>query len=86
MRFDPGKPVDHVRADALQVARPVDVVLFIEARFEFDKSRNLRAVFGRIDERGDDGRIARGAIQRLLDCKDVRVGCGLTDELHDRIE
>ena len=87
VRLETGETVDDVRADALQVARPMDVVLFVEARFELDQHRDLLAVLGSFDQRVDDRRVAaRGAVQRLLDREHVRIDGRLTHELHDRIE
>ena len=80
------KPVDDVRPDVFQVACPVNVVLFIKARLKLDQRRDLLSVFGRFDERLNDGRGAAGPIQCLLDGKHVRIRCCLTHELNDRIE
>ena len=86
VHLDPRQAVDDVGADPLQVARPVDVVLFVEARLELDQRRDLFAGFGRLHERRDDGRVAGSPVQRLLDRQDVRIFGGLAHELHDRIE
>ena len=86
VRLEAEQPVHDVRADALQVARPVDVVLFVEARLELDERRDLFAVLGGVDQRADDRRVARRAVERLLDREDVGIFGGLVHELHDRIE
>ena len=46
--------VDHLRAGALEVARPADVGLLVEARLEFDQRGDGLAGFGGFGERLDD--------------------------------
>ena len=86
VRLEAGEAVDDVAAGLFQLARPVDVVLLVKARLELDEHRDLLAVFGGADQRGDDRRIAADAVQRLLDCEHVLVLGGLRDELHDAVE
>jgi hypothetical protein len=56
-----------VGARALQLARPDDVRLLVEARLDLDQDHDLFATLGGTDQRLDDRRIARGPIQRHLD-------------------
>ena len=87
MRLEPDQPVDDVRAGPLQLARPDDVRLFVEASLDLDEDHDLLAAFGRPDERLDERRVTGRAVQRLLDRQDVRVVRGLGDEpLHGRGE
>ena len=64
------RAVEDVDAGALQLARPDDVVLLVEARLELDGHRDLLAVLGRGDERLHDLRVRAGAVQRHLDRQD----------------
>ena len=84
MRLEPDQAVDDVRAGPLQLARPDDVRLLVEARLDLDQDDDLLAALGGADERLDDGRVARRAVERLLDGQDVRVVGGLGDEPLDR--
>ena len=72
--------VDHVYAGPFEFARPRNIGLFVEARFDFDDCEHLFAVVGGFDERVDDRGVTRGAVQGLLDGQHVRVGCRLFDE------
>ncbi len=72
--------VDDVAAGPLQGARPGDVGHLVEARLHLDQHHHLLAGGGRVDQRVDDRRVARGAVQRLLDGQHVGVGRGLLDE------
>ena len=45
------EPVDDLHAGALQVARPADVGLLVEARLELDQRGDRLAGFGRFGER-----------------------------------
>ena len=84
--FRPEEAVDDVRARLLEHARPVDVRLLVEARLELDDRRHLLAALGRADERLDDGRVAAGAVERLLDREHVGIVGGARDELDDAVE
>ncbi len=57
MRLESGEAVDDVRADAFERSRPVDVVLFVEARLELDQDGDLLSVLGRAIKRPDDRRV-----------------------------
>ena len=87
MGFESDEAVDDVHARLLELARPLDVGLFVEARLDLDERHDLLACFCSVDECVDNRRVARGAIQRLLDRENLRVGRGLFDEsLHARRE
>ena len=76
----------HLRAGALEVARPADIGLLVEASLQLDQRRHGLAGFRRLGERRDDGRFRRGAVERLLDRDHVRIARRLAQELHHRVE
>src|SRR5215470_2056276 len=78
--------VDHLDAGALQVARPADVALLVEARLQLDQGRDRLASLGRFDQRLHDWRVVGRAVERLLDRDHRWVAGGLADELRDDIE
>ena len=80
VRLEPDQAVDDVGAGPLELARPDDVGLLVEARLDLDQHDDLLAALGGPDERLDDRRVARRPVQRLLDRQDVRVVGGLGDE------
>ena len=80
VRLEPDQAVDDVRAGPLQLARPDDVGLLVEAGLDLDEDDDLLAALGGPDERLDDRRVAGRPVQRLLDRQDVRVVGGLGDE------
>ena len=82
--LEPDQAVDDVGAGALQLARPDDVRLLVEAGLDLDQDDDLLAALGGPDERLDDRRVARRPVERLLDRQDVRVVGGLGDEPLDR--
>ena len=84
VRLEPDQPVHDVRAGALELARPDDVRLLVEAGLDLDQDDDLLAALGGADERLDDGRVARRPVERLLDREDVGVVGGLGDEPLDR--
>src|SRR6476620_8742446 len=87
VRLEPNDAIDNVTARALERSGPLDVGLLVEAGFDLDQRHYLLARLGRVDERVDDRRVAGGAVQRLLDGEDMRVGRRLLDEpLHARGE
>ena len=86
VRLEVDEAVHHGSAGALQRLGDFEVRLFVEARLELDDGGDVLAGFGGGDERGDDRRILRGAIERLLDSDDGWIGRGLADELHHRVE
>ena len=80
VRLEPDQPVHDVRPGALELARPDDVGLLVEAGLDLDQDDDLLAALGGPDERLDDRRVARRPVQRLLDGQDVRVVGRLGDE------
>ena len=71
VRLEPDQAVDDVGAGALELARPDDVRLLVEAGLDLDEDDDLLAALGGPDERLDDRRVARRPVQRLLDREDV---------------
>ena len=80
VRLEPDQPVHDVGAGALQLARPDDVRLLVEAGLDLDQDDDLLAALGGPDQRLHDRRVARRPIQRLLDGQDLGVVGGLGDE------
>ena len=78
--------IDDLRARALEIPRPADVGLFVEARLEFDERGDRLAGLRRFDEGSDDRAVGRGAIERLLDRDDVGIVRRLVEELDDDVE
>ncbi|MDQ0991688.1 hypothetical protein QFZ74_002916 [Streptomyces sp. V3I7] len=79
--------VHDMAAGLLQLARPLDVGVFVEAGLDLDQDEDLLAGLGGLDEGVDYRRGLRGAVQGLLDRQYVRVGGGLLQEgLHGRGE
>ena len=52
--LQPDQAVHHVRAGLLQLARPGDVRLLVEARLDLDQDEHLLAGLGGVDQRVDD--------------------------------
>ena len=75
-----------MRARPFQPARLADVGGLIEAGLEFDQRGHRLAGLGRLAQRIDDGAVAAGAIQRLLDRQHVRVARRLRQIAHDHVE
>src|SRR5207247_10946143 len=73
VRFQAYDAVHDVDARLLEGARPRDIVLLVHPRLELDQRGHLLAVLRRPGERRDDGARPAGAVQRLLDCDDLRV-------------
>ena len=86
MRLEFDKPVYDLSAGALEGARPADIGLFVEAGLELDQCGNRLSGFCRLDQRADDGRLGRRAIERLLDGDDVGIARRLLQKLHDDVE
>ncbi len=86
VRLQTHDAVHHVHAGLLELARPDDVVLFVEAGFELDQRGDLLAVLRGARERGDDRARTAGAIQRLLDGQHLRIVGRAVDEVHDGAE
>ena len=73
MRLEADQAVDDMGAGALELARPDDVRLLVEAGLDLDEDDDLLAPLGGPDERLDDRRIARRPVQRHLDGQHVGV-------------
>ncbi len=86
MRLELDEAEDDLRAGALQVARPADIGLLVEARFQFDKGRDGLARFRRFGERAHDRAVVGGAIERLLDGDHIGITRRLLQELDDDVE
>jgi len=86
VRLEAEDAVHDVGAGFLQLGRNVDVRFFIEARAQFDDDGHVLACLRGLGERVDDGGIAAGAIQGLLDGEHLRVAGRLFDEIRNRPE
>ena len=86
VRLQLDEAVDHLHARPLEVARPADVGLLVEARLELDERGDRLARFGRLGELPHDRRVVRGAVERLLDGDDVGILRRLAEELHHHVE
>ena len=84
VRLERREAVHDVHAGALQRARPADVARLVEARLELDQHHRLLALLGRADQRRHHRRVARGAVDRVLDREHVGVVDGLLEEALDR--
>ena len=78
--------VDHLHAGALEIARPADIGLLVEARLELDHGGDRLAGFGRLGQRLDDRGIRRGAVERLFDRDHVGIARRLMQEIHHHVE
>ncbi|MEY9487737.1 hypothetical protein RKD26_003531 [Streptomyces calvus] len=54
MRLEADQAVDDVAAGLLQLARPLDVGVLVEAGLDLDQDEDLLAGLGGVDERVDD--------------------------------
>ena len=86
VRLELDEAVDDLHAGALEIARPADIGLFVEARLQLDERGDGLAGFGGLDERAHDRAVLAGAVERLLDRDDVGIGRGLAQELDDDVE
>ena len=86
MRLQVDEAVHHLHAGPLQVARPADVALLVEARLELDQGRHRLAGLGRLDQCRHDRAAVAGAVERLLDRDHVRVARRLLHELNHHLE
>ena len=69
-----------------QLFRPDNIVFFVKTRLQLDENRHLLAIFCRLRQRCNDRRIAADTIKRLLDRKNIRIICCLTDQVDHRLE
>ena len=72
--FQSDQTVDHMHACAFEFARPGDIGFFVEPGLNFNEGDNLFACFGGFDQRIDNGGVAAGAVEGLLDSLYLRVG------------
>jgi hypothetical protein len=68
---------DDVHAGLLELAGPLDVVGLVEAGLELDSAVTCLPLLRGLDERADDGRVAAGAVERLLDGQHAGIAGGL---------
>ena len=80
VRLEPDQAVDDVNARFLEFACPADVRRFVEACLDLDQGEHGFAGLGRLNERLDDGAVATGAVQGLLDGEYRRVAGRLLEE------
>ena len=78
------EPVDDVDALFLEGAGPLDVALFVKARFELYQHRHLLAVAGRFQQSGHGRRIAAHAVEGHLDREHVGVASGSLEPIDHR--
>src|SRR5262245_59979138 len=83
MSLEAHEAVHNVTARTLQHLRPADVRLFVEAGLHLNQHHHLLTGLGGRDERVHDRGVAAGAVERLLDGEDVRIGGRLLDEALD---
>ena len=86
MGLELDEAIDDLRAGALEVARPADIGLLVEAGLELDQRGHRLARFRRLDQRPHDRTVGGRAIQRLLDGDDVGIARRLLQELHHHVE
>src|SRR4029450_2634331 len=80
VRLEADQAVDDMTASTLQGLRPFDVGLLVEASLDLDDHHDLLARLAGVDQRVDDRRLTRGAVERLLNGQDVGIVGGLLDE------
>ena len=83
MGFKPDHAVNHVYTGPLKLACPHDIGFFIKAGLDFHNGHNLFTQFSSLNQGVNNGRVATGAVQGLLDSQYLGVVGGLGDELLD---
>ncbi len=86
MHLQAHQAIHHVNAVFFQLARPLDVALLVEARFQFQQHRDLLAVLRRVDQRIHDRRITANPVQRDFDGQDVGIARRLLQQPDHRLE
>ncbi len=86
MHLQAQQAVHHVHAVFFQLARPLDVALFVEARFQLQQHRDLLAVFHRLQQGVHDRRVAAHAVERDLDGQHIGIVRRLLQQADDRLE
>ncbi len=83
MGLQPDQAVEDLHAGFLQIARPANIGSLVEAGLDLDHDGHF-FFGGGFDQRTYDGRIFAGAIERLLDRKNVWIVRGAFDEADNR--
>ena len=78
--------VDHVRANLLELRRPVDIGLLVEAGEQLDDDGDFLAALRRVDQDLHHLGVDAGAVHGLLDGHDVGILRGLLDEVDHQPE
>ena len=86
VRLVAGDAVNHVGPQVFQAAGPLDVAGLVEAGPQLHQHGHFLAALRRPAQGADDGRIAAGAIERLLDGQHVGIVGRLLDQPHHRLE
>ena len=84
MGLESDDAVEDLHAGVFHAARPADVGGFVEAGHELDDEGGFLGGGG-LNERGEDGRILAGAVERLLHADDGGIFGALLDEVDDGI-
>src|SRR5258706_4533655 len=74
--------INDVNSGLLQLARPKNIVRFIEACAQFHDRRDLLSPAHRLHESANDAAVPSRAVERLLDRKKVWISRGLLQD-HD---
>ena len=81
--FQSDQTVDHVHARAFEFARPRNIGFLIKPRLNLNECDNLFACLSSFDQRIDNGGVAAGTVEGLLDSLYLRVGrCLRKKRLH----
>ena len=72
--FQADQTVDHVHTRTFELACPGDIGLLVEPCLNLNECDNLFACFGGFDQRIDNGGVAAGTVEGLLDSLYLRVG------------
>src|SRR6185437_10603623 len=80
------EPIDDLRAGALQIPRPADIGLFVEARLQLHERGDRLASVRRFDERPHNRAVGGRAIERLLDRDHVGIVRRLIEEADDNVK
>src|SRR6266581_46806 len=82
VRLVPDYAVHHVRADFLELRRPVQIRFLVEAREQLDDDRDLLAPLRSVDQVLHQNRVGAGPIHGLLD----RDHAGIVDRLLQEVD
>lgn len=81
--FQSNHSINNVYTSILKHSSLDDIVFFVESGLNFDKHRDLLAIFGGPAEGIDDRVVLSGAVEGHLDGQDLRIFGGLFDEAGD---